>query len=133
MLKYSLKSLQQAKDSNRWPNVAGKIIEREIMLGGGLPKKKYLTVKCEYKIDGKNNSGERESFYTRLNDEVEKLHKQYTSNPNAQVYYKLENPAESTLIVGPRSDKMYSDILIACIGLFVSVSVVISGYLGCIG
>ena len=133
MLRYALKSLQQAKDSVKWPSVEGKIVECEIMCGAGIPKKKYLNVKYEYKVNGNTYSGERESFYTLLNDEVEKLHEKYTSSPVTQIYYNVKNPAESTLIVGPRIDKKYSDILIASIGLLVSVSIVIAGYLGYIG
>ena len=133
MLRYALKSLQQAKDSMRWPSVEGKIVECEIMSGAGTPQKKYLDVKYEYKVNGNTYSGERESFYTLLNTEVEKLHEKYTSSPVAKIYCNSKNPAESTLIVGPRRDKKYSDILIASIALIMSVSIVIAGYLGYIG
>ena len=137
MLKNAIKSLQQAQESLHWPSVEGEIIECGIFisLGGSNVggKTKSLNVKYKYDVDGRSYKGERESLYTLRSNEVEELDKQYKSNPRAQIYYNPVNPTEATLIVGPRKNKKYSDILIACVALLVSASIVIAGYLGYIG
>ena len=138
MLFHAFCSYKKALASKDWPSVKGKINEIELWgkrnVDGQMQEVEKLSIEYFYEVHGKAYKGTTAAFYTLMYPETVNFKKNYPVNSEVSVYYETNNPAESVLIPGPRpGNKRYSDIILASIGLVVSVSVAFFGAIGKFG
>jgi hypothetical protein len=133
MLKSAIYSLREAEHSKRWPSVTGKILEYKVSRPKATSNYRILYVEYEYCANNKRYMGTRNAFYTLSGCEVLELEKKYNDSDDVNVYFDPNFPQKSALIVGPREGKKYSDLILACLGIVVGLSVMLASNLGYIG
>ena len=133
MLKQSITSLKEAESSEKWPCVMGNIVKYNVSQPKATSNHRILYVEYEYSISNTKYKNTRTAFYTLLGNEVLELEKKYKNTTDVNVYYDPDSPEKSTLIVGPRADKKYSDIILATSGVVIGFGLMVAGYSGYIG
>lgn len=133
LLVRSVRALARARSSQSWPRADGRIRESEAVRFQSTSRHRTLFVTYEYAVGGATFEGTRVAFYTLTGDEARTLARRHADSPEVPVFYDPENPAESTLIPGPRAEKPYSDVLIAGIGLVVGLALMGAAAAGHIG
>lgn len=93
-----------------------------------------LSVEYEYAIDGSRYSGTQAAFYTLVYPETVSFAEAHPERSEVPVYYNPDDPAESVLVTGSKGDnKRYSEVILASVGLIVSVAIATFGMLGILG
>lgn len=129
----SLRALAAARASLSWPQVPARILKSEAVRFQSTSQHRSLFVEYEYAVDGRPYTGRRGAFYTLLGSEALALEAEHARSPEVRVYVNPRDPSESTLIAGPRTERPYSDLLLALAGLVIGLGVAAGGYLGVLG
>lgn len=138
LLMHGLRSYKKALDSLHWPGTRGEISKLELWgkrnINGQVQDAEKLSVDYHFAVNGKTFQGSRLAFYTLMYPETVNFANANPAKSHITVYYDPNNPDNCVLIPGSRSgNKRYSDIVIASIGLIVSIGITILGALGKIG
>lgn len=129
----SLHSLTVARKSLSWPSVEGHIRKSEAVRFQSTSNHRALFVEYEYTVDGVSYTGTRDAFYTLRGDEAAALERAHQASPAVRVHYAPDDPRNATLIVGPRAEKPYSDLILSVLGLVVGLALAVGAYRGYLG
>ena len=133
LLVRSLKSLAAARASVAWPSTDGHVESSEAVQFKSASRHRTLFVTYRYTVGGTEHTGTRAAFYTLLGDEVVALDRRLHASPTVRVSYDPAAPSESTLVVGPRSEKPYSDVSLAALGGVVGIALALAAAAGVVG
>ena len=129
MLRYAMRNLRKADMSDEWPSVPGRMIKVRLWgdrnVDGDMKPVEKLSVEFEYKVDGNRYSGTDISFYTLVYPETVEFAERHPEGSEVPVFYKPGDPTQSVLVTGSKGgNKRYSEIILAFLGLLVSVAIV---------
>jgi hypothetical protein len=138
MFAHAWRSYKNSIESKYWPSVEGKISNVELWgkrnVSGEIKEVENLKIEYIFEVHGKTYKGTTAAFYTLVYPETVDFACVHPTNSKVSVYYKANNPDESVLMPGPKSgNKRYSDIILASVGIGVSVSIAFFGAIGIIG
>ena len=135
MFIHAFRSYRKSVESENWPSVEGKISKVELWgkrnIGGKIEEVEHLVIEYFFEVQGETYKGTRATFYTLVFPETVDFAGNHPVNSSVTVYYETNKPEESVLIPGPKpGNKRYSDIILASMGIGVSVSIAFFGALG---
>lgn len=138
LLRHAILNLRKADTSSGWPKVSGKMIKVELWgnrnIDGESKPVEKLNVEYEYEVDGKHFSGTNVAFYTLVYPETVEFANNHPEGSQVSVFYQPEDPSKSVLLQGAKGgNKRYSEVIMAIIGLIVSIGITLGGILGLIG
>ena len=134
MLRHALINHRNAKASNDWVSVTGKLTELQLWgkrrINGEMVDSENLSIKYQYEANGKTFTGSRSAFYTLHYPETVDFAKLHPQGSIVSVFYNPKNPAESVIIPGLHPQKPNSEIWLAGVGVVVLLVVTIAVFLG---
>ena len=90
--------------------------------------RRNFLVKYEYQVSGKKFTGDRVALYTLIyEDEVDELADKFKEGGEATVFYEPNNPSESVLVTGGRSNKKNGEVIVASAALIFSIVLISFG------
>lgn len=129
MLYYALMNHRNAKASNDWASVSGKIAELQLWgkrrINGEMVDSENLHIKYQYEVNGKKFTGRRVAFYTLHYPETVDFANRYPQGSRVSVFYNPQNSTESVIIPGRHTQKPKGEIWIAGIAVATLVATVI--------
>lgn len=137
MSRHALANYRRALASRHWPRVSGRITEIFLWgkrrVDGELIDAEKLNVKYEFELKGRQYTGTVPSFFTMVYPETLAFAQKHPCGSPVHVYYNPENPGESVLIPGPKSDKPYSELILGFFCILVGVVLAALGLMGVVG
>lgn len=137
LLQHAVKSYKSSVASQAWPVTDGKLTEVHLWgkrkIDGETKAADNLAVEYCYEVGGIKYTGSSATFYTLIYPETIKFANRYSKNSNINVYYNLNDPAESVLIPGLNPGKPYSDLIMGVFGVATGIVISWLGWVGAIG
>jgi len=133
MARHAWLSYQNADSSDAWPTTSGVLQDVHLWgtrnIDGEMVEAEKLRVSYEYEIDGTRYSGSEIAFYKLHYPETIEFAKDHPQDSNVKVFYNPSKHSESVLISGAHPTKPYGGIILAILGLLVSVAVSVGAWL----
>ena len=134
MLRHALINHRNAKASNDWVSVTGKLTELQLWgkrrINGEMVNSENVSVQYQYEVNGKTFTGRRAAFYTLHYPETVDFAKRYPHGAVVPVFYNPQNPAESVIVPGLHPQKSNSEIWLGGIATVILVAIVMCIFMG---
>ncbi len=134
MLYYSLINHRNAKASNDWASVPGKLTELQLWgkrkINGEMVDSENLRIQYQYEVNGKTFTSKRVAFYKLHYPETVDFAKHYPQGSHVWVFYNPQNPAESVILPGHHPQKPNSEIWLASVAVIMLIATLIGIVIG---
>jgi len=124
---YGYVETSNAKASNSWPVVQGKILSSEVGSYLSRSAMRYIPkISYEFEVDGEVFTGKKVMFAdveSSSKGSPQRLVSKYPQGSSADVYYKPENPAVSVLLPGNKGLRTSAGYLFGGLLLAMSIGV----------